>query len=137
MPSIREQIRRKMDKELNLNNEPEFKSTNGLDFLCAPWIAGSGFVAFKIGTCHGLYGSDEKNFQILSIINDSPGNGHLQDVFDWFENSCKRDKKGLMIMEVWNPFLKKHLLEKRGFEEVTTDYLLKSFDKIVANKAVI
>lgn len=124
-----------MEKELEITTEPEFKSTNELEFLCARhWM--KGFIAYKVGTCHGIYTSDENNFQILAVVNESPGNGHLQDVFDWFENSCIRDKKGLMFMEVWNPGLKNHLI-KRGFEETKKDYLLKTYEKIVANKDVI
>ena len=79
MPSIKEQIRRKMEKELDMDTEPDFKSTNGLEFLCARhWMRG--FIYYKVGTCHGIYTADENNFQILAIVNDQPGNGHLQDV---------------------------------------------------------
>jgi len=51
----------------------------------------------------------------MSVMNESSGNGHLEDVFEWFEHSCKRDKKALMILEFFNDRFKKHCIEKRGF----------------------
>lgn len=92
-----------------------FQSTHKLDFLCCPWERDPEWSRFKIGTCSGLWRSTETYYDILAIDNEEPGNGHLQDVFDWFENSCKRDNKDLRIMELLNLNFKTHLVYKRGF----------------------
>lgn len=91
-----------------------FQSTHKLEFLVAPWIT-EDFTRFKIGTVNGIWTSTKNTYDILGIDNDCPGNGHFDDVFEWFENSCKRDKKDFRILEVWNKRLRKHLTEKRGF----------------------
>lgn len=85
-----------------------------LDFEVAEWNMPS-FTQFRIGTCHGLWRSTKDTYDILAIDNDEPGNGHLEDVFQWFESCCKRDKRDLMVLEVWNADFMKHLLTKRGF----------------------
>ena len=103
-----------------------FQSTHNLEFLSREWhplgvvgfLDGDGWQEFKIGTCCGQWRAVNGAYEILSVINETPGNGHLQDVFDWFENSCKRDKRDLVILEVWNEKFLKHLIEKRGFEQI-------------------
>lgn len=99
----------------------DFKSTHGLPFLSAKWVNPAndeGWLIFKIGTVNGQWRATPDSYEILSVINDEPGNGHFQDVFDWFENSCKRDKKDLKILECWNAKLATHLKTKRGFQHV-------------------
>lgn len=90
------------------------------------------WMAFRVGTVDGLWCSGNYGtipvYAILSVINEKPGNGHFTDVLQWFENSCKRDGKHFMIMEVWNDKFKNHLIEKRGFKAVkNTDHVIKSF----------
>lgn len=109
-----------------------FQSTHNLDFLAAPYKeglldTGIKLKLFKVGTCEGQWGSDPETYYILSIINKVPGNGHLQDVFDWFEHSCKRDKKNLMVLEVENKRFKKHLIKKRGFVPYQKDDAVKFY----------
>lgn len=74
------------------------------------------FQLFRVGTCNGQWGSTRDSYFILSIINEVPGNGHLEDVFQWFETSCKRDKKNLLILEIMNERFYLHLISKRGFK---------------------
>lgn len=97
----------------------QFKSTHSLPFEVAPWeyneLLGGGWERFRIGTCEGLCKSTDHSYEILAIDNTSPGNGHLNDVFDWFIHSCKRDKKAFIIRELWNEKFYHHLLNKRGF----------------------
>lgn len=107
--------------------ESNFKSTNNLDFEAAPWVT-SHFIRFRVGTCEGLWRSTDESYDILAIHNNFPGNGHIQDVFDWFERSCKKDGKKLMVLEVWNSDFKKHLIEKRGFAESGPDNVEKMFN---------
>jgi len=106
--------------------ETQFESTHKLDFEAAPWIMGD-FMQFRIGTCHGLWGVTDTTYDILAIDNREKGNGHLEDVFEWFENSCKRDGKDLRILEVWNGNFLKHLITKRGFQHESELNLIKKF----------
>jgi len=93
----------------------DYKSTHELVFYTAQWWATDEFMQFKVGTCHGLWKSTETSYDILAIDNHEPGNGHLQDVFDWFEFSCLRDSRDLRILELMNPRFIRHLINKRGF----------------------
>lgn len=108
----------------------QFESTHKLDFMTAPWnnpLADPGMAMFKVGTCDGLYQATNESYCIIAIVNDEPGNGHLDDVFEWFENSCKRDSKSLIIMEVMNQRFKAHLINKRGFVMMDEENLIKTF----------
>lgn len=64
-------------------------------------------------------------YVIISILNSQPGNGHLQDVFEWFEHSCKRDKISLIVAAVMNEKFKQHLINKRDFIEALHDSVIK------------
>lgn len=101
------------------------ETTNKLEFEVAPHLGVNDptkqWVKYKVGTCHGLWRSKESAYEILAIINEEPHNGHFNDVFEWFEHSCERDNKNLLIRQVWNRPLKQHLIEKRGFKEVDVD----------------
>lgn len=74
-------------------------------------------VAFRVGTCEGIYTVRNGAYQIIAVQNSNPGNGHFDDVLQWFENSCKRDKKDLMFIEIMNPDFGRHLCLKRGFKQ--------------------
>jgi len=76
---------------------------------------------FRIGTCTGQWGVVTDGYFILSVINSEPGNGHLDDVFEWFEHSCKRDNRNLFVLEIFNEKFYLHLLSKRGFKPLDTD----------------
>lgn len=105
-----------------------FRSTHKLIFEACPWPRDKSIMLFRIGTCEGQWFSEEMCFCIISVINNKPGNGHLEDVFEWFERSCKRDSKALKVMEVMNERFKKHLIEKRGFQVIPrTDNVIKFF----------
>lgn len=94
-------------------------TTHKLDFEASPWeysgIIPGNFIRFRVGTCEGLYGFEEKTLDILAVINNVPGNGHMDDVFEWFEYSCRENKKDLRVLECVNENFRKHLLLKRGF----------------------
>lgn len=108
---------------------------HNLDFEAAPWAPLPGFPPcknfheFRIGTCEGLWQSTDDSYDILAIKNINKGNGHFEDVMQWFENSCRRDKKNLRFLEVMNPHFKKHLLNKRGFRHDGIDNVKKSWRK--------
>jgi hypothetical protein len=110
----------------------KFESRNKLAFEVAHgnvFEVEDGWLRFRIGTCAGMWRSTDDAYEILAISNDVPGNTHLSDVFDWFENSCKRDKKMLRIREVWNIGFKSHLVNKRGFKEENKNDVVKNFNR--------
>ena len=104
-----------------------FKSKNNLAFEVADWPFSDEYKAFRVGTCHGLWGASATTFDLLALQNDKPGNGHFDDVLEWFENSCRRDGKDLRVLELWNEQLKFHLLEQHGFEEIDKENIIKKF----------
>jgi len=99
-----------------------------LDFEVAPWEFDDDWLRFRIGTCSGLWKATIEAYEILAIDNDEPGNGHFEDVLEWFEASCKRDKKKLQILEVWNEKFRHHLINKRGFLKISEEDVEKSFE---------
>jgi hypothetical protein len=109
-----------------MNETTQFESTHKLDFEVAPWIMGD-FIQFRIGTCYGLWRPTGTSYDILAIDNHKKGNGHFEDVLEWFEQSCKRDGKDLRILEVWNGKFLKHLITKRGFQHESKLNLIKKF----------
>ena len=93
----------------------DFVSEHNLLFETREWWFDNNKTEFCVGTCEGLYYCDKKNYIILAIRNNSPGNGHFNDVIQWFENSCKRDKRNLVFECIINDRFKKYLL-KNGFK---------------------
>lgn len=111
----------------------EFKSSHNLIFEAGPYHIQLddkiNWQRFRIGTCEGLWCATDTSYDILAIINNRPGNGHLTDVIEWFEVSCRRDKRNFRILETWNQGFKNHLLKKYGFTEYENDNLVKHFSK--------
>jgi hypothetical protein len=110
-----------------------FETKHKLEFLSAHWdrlVNTEGWQIFKVGTCHGQWRATKDNYEILSVINNEPGNGHFDDVLQWFYESCKRDKKNLKILELWNADLMKHLIDKREFTYADGDNVIKSYKKM-------
>jgi hypothetical protein len=103
-----------------------FTSEHKLDFEVAEWITRD-FRRFRIGTCEGLWRATSFSYDILAVENTELGNGHFNDVLQWFEHSATRDNRKFRILETWNTRLKHHLIEKRGFIDIGNDNLEKSF----------
>ena len=98
--------------------ENAIQTKHRLDFEVAPSpynMFNDGHMMFRIGTCEGQWGSTKDSYYILSVVNTEQGNGHLDDVFEWFEYSAKRDAKNLLVLECMNGRFYRHLIEKRGF----------------------
>lgn len=99
-------------------------------FLSALWnhpLNTEGWQLFQVGTCHGQWRATAAAYEILSILNHYPGNGDFDIALEYFHISCERDHRNLLIREVWNKDLKKHLLDKRGFVPHGTDDVIKRF----------
>jgi len=97
-------------------DSPAFISTHHLDFEIGQWPFSSEFLRFRVGTVCGLWRATAKSYDILAVDNVEKGNGHFDDLLEWFEYSCRRDGKYLRILEIWNKELQKHLITKRGFQ---------------------
>ncbi len=91
---------------------------HNLDFESADWPRNPAIKVFRVGTCEGQWIATDMAFCIMSVINSKPGNGHLEDVFEWFEYACKTQGKALMILEFFNDRFKKHCIDKRGFTSI-------------------
>lgn len=89
-----------------------------LEFYARPWHRDESYTDFKCGTVFGLYKYEGTSIVIVALKNDFPGNGHLDDVMQWFENSCTRDKKNLKVVDILNKRFYDHLIKKRGFLKV-------------------
>ena len=76
--------------------------THKLDFECAPWPLNEAIAVFRVGTCEGQYLFMRKSICILSVVNSVPGNGHLDDVFDWFEFASKKQGHSLKVLAIMN-----------------------------------
>lgn len=100
------------------------------EFLSAHWdhpLNTQGWMLFRVNKISGQWRDAGNNYEILTVVNDKPGNGDFEHVLSWFYESCKRDKKNLLIREVWNQRLAKHLINKRGFAYQGEDDLIKRF----------
>lgn len=94
-----------------------------------PFPRGYFWECFEVGTCNGLFFKTPTSINIYSICNKEANNGHLNDVFEWFDYFCKRDNKDFIIMDVFNRNFKKHLIEKREFESFESDHVIKKYRK--------
>lgn len=94
-----------------------FKSKHDLPFFTRRWYIDPNWFEFRIGTVTGLWHYDKSipAYCILAFKNENPGNGHFDDMFEWFSQSCIREKAPLIIQDIMNVRLYKHLVEKRGF----------------------
>lgn len=98
-------------------------------FYSRPWqnpLNDQGWQDGLVGTCAFQWRATETAYEILTIINDVPGNGDFAHTLDWFYESCQRDKRNLVIREIWNKRLQAHLL-KRGFSYAENDDMIKYF----------
>lgn len=79
-----------------------------------PLVIGECWRHYRVGTCTGAYRATLTAYEILAISNDVAGNGHVEAMLAWFNTSCKRDKKDLIIKTVLNKGLALKL-SKLGF----------------------
>lgn len=105
------------------------------DFLSASWELNPAWSRFRVGTCRGLWRAAGDAYMILAIKNDEPGNGDFKHTLSWFYDSCSRDNRNLLILEVGGlqelglstDWLKGYL-KKEGFEEMEgSEHMIKRF----------
>lgn len=114
-------------------------TTHKLDFEVAPFKPfgiemEANMKRFRVGTIDGLYSITSESINIIAITNSVKGNGHLNDVFEWFEFSCTNSKMNLMVLEIWNKKFMKHLIKKRGFRQSNKLNVIKYFNPRSNNK---
>ena len=120
--------------------EQQFISTHKLDFYSTDSseydLFNQGHMDFKVGSCDGVWGCTDDSYYILAISNRQPGNGHLDDVFEWFEHAAKRDGRNLIVLKCMNERFYRHLVEKKGFIKLDTarDNCIKIFNKRMYKK---
>lgn len=111
----------------------KFSTIHKLDFYSRPYDSpindSHAWQQFQIGTCEGLWGCSDTAYVILALDNTERNNGHLIDVFQWFEHACRRDNMDLKILEILNQGFKRHLIKKRGFKPYRENDLIKEFRK--------
>lgn len=93
-------------------------TSHNLDFFSTVWDSRfnlDGWALYRIGTCYGQWRETPAAYEILSVVNEEPGNGHLGDVFEWFAYACRRSGKPLRIVCTWNERFGRHLTGQRGF----------------------
>jgi hypothetical protein len=105
------------------------ETTHKLDFEACPWPISPDQTAYRIGTCHGIYYFSDEGINLIVIHNDNPGNGHLEDVFEWFEYACRAQGCDLYIRSFFNKRFKKHCIEERGFQSINDVDVVKRFKK--------
>jgi hypothetical protein len=111
--------------------EKPFRSMHGLDFEDGgPFRFDDSFRYFRIGTVEGLYGVRNDAYLVLAIINKEPGNGFMIDFYQYFERSCRRDKKAFRIIEIINSRFMAHLIDKQGFKRIGVDTVEKKFERV-------
>src|ERR1044072_3060346 len=106
-------ISRRAKRRMAQRANKSFHTVHNLDFMVAPFEYDKEWLRFKVGTCEGLWRASVRYYDILAIDNHKPGNGHLTDVLQWFEYSCRRDGKSLRVMELWNEGFMQNLINKR------------------------
>lgn len=114
-------------------------TTHKLDFEMTTWECSPSILLYRVGTCEGQYFFNKDGIYILSFLNRTPRNGHLIDVFEWFEYSAKTENQNLFILEVMNESFYKHLVEKRGFVAVDNrkENLVKIYNKKAYRKLLV
>ncbi len=117
---------------LRVGDDPVCSTCKAMErppFEVAPWrhpLNTDGWQLFRVGTCNGQWRATATAYQILSIINDQPGNGNFHHTLKYFEESCRRDNRDLEILEVDNLRLQGHLL-KIGFTCFSANNYRKTF----------
>lgn len=108
-----------------------FKSTHALKFRSAAHLIGgvdTGMNKFEIGTVHGLWNASTLSIDIFACINNEPGNGHLDDVFEWFFAIAKEKGLPVRVTNVSSPTFREQLIEKWKFIPTNDRDTLLRFD---------
>ena len=69
---------------------------------------------FVFGTCHGQF-IDRDSLDLLTVINEEPGNGHFVILIEVFEKIASETNRDFRVIEIWNDGLKEWL-RRRGYK---------------------
>lgn len=82
----------------------------------SPWHLNSAmqtsYTKLQVGTCHGLVDLQGSIVRLIAVANDEPHNGDFQKFMDNLEHRGKN----IVVEELWNKNLRRHLIEKRGYK---------------------
>ncbi len=81
------------------------------------YFAEQGLEKIREGAAEALVQIDKKKVTVIALLNQEPGNGDFQKLMDTLEGF----KKAVIIEEIWNPGLRQHLIEKRGYKPTASN----------------
>lgn len=114
----------------------KFKSQHNLKVYVNPFtVAGidAGVLQFKIGTTHGIFKNFSLSVDVFTVINDNPGNGHMEDFFEFFEAHAKKTNRVFRMCEVSDQEFKNALI-LRGFKATEHPEILMKDDFLTVKK---
>lgn len=82
---------------------------------------------FICGTVDGIFTVERDRIVMIGIGNMDPGNGHVVDVFQWFDRAAKELKKDFWVVEIINAGFHRCLVERHGFQIATNKSVYKIF----------
>jgi hypothetical protein len=122
LPGMRPRMETEMSVSTTNPGPYEIKTKHDLDFeMSRDGSDTSGLAVFRVGTCCGQFRVADDAYEIVSVLNTESGNGHFDDMMQWFEHACRRDDKGLRFTCILNERFAFHLIEKRGFKVYTVE----------------
>lgn len=74
-------------------------------------------IDIRFGTITALIEYNDDQNILVFVANNKKGNGHFSLFMDYIEQEAKDASKPLVIAELWNHDLKKHLLTVRGYKK--------------------
>lgn len=98
-----------------MSKKPKFRSTHGLKFKTMPHIIAGAFTGaerFEIGTVHGIWNVSTFSVDVFACINDEPGNGHMDDVFEWFFSIATERGLPVRVTNVSSEDFRQQLIDK-------------------------
>lgn len=84
----------------------------------APWPLHPTWTYYYYGTCTGALRFTPGTIQILVVENLQPGNGDFGKLLDFLHEEAQRRQSDVLILQLHNQRLRRHLLEKRGYQAV-------------------
>lgn len=97
-------------------------------------LMGKDNTEFEVGSCKGVFFTDDKYFNILAIENKEPHNGDFEKAMKWFYIEANKSNLGVRFCELLNTRFKLHLITKKGFFEDKTEAEKQVFGYVAINR---
>jgi len=108
----------------------KFKSSHKLKFKTAPHViagAPTGMEKYEVGTVHGLWHQSSMSVDVFALINEKPGNGHVDDALEWFFAIAKEGALGVRVVNITAEAFRQTLINEWGFSETAERDTLVNF----------